>query len=68
MERRGLMVLRAKHGYRQKDMAERLGMSRAHYGLVESGKAPASMRLVKALMSEFGLTAQEAFEAVAPIT
>lgn len=61
MERRGLRVLRAKEGLTQAQMAERLGMSRSTYGLVEGGKAPASMRFVKALASGFGMAEAEAF-------
>lgn len=54
MDRRNLKVLRVKHGLSQKEMAERIGISRSMYGEVEKGArncSPAFMRKLQAAFS-----------------
>lgn len=55
MERRGLKVLRARHGLTQGQMAERIGMSRSNYCQIENGRQSAGEDFAKRLQSAFGI-------------
>lgn len=55
MERRNLKTFRVSQGLTQREMAERLGMTRANYNLVENGKQGTSRRFSAALQREFGI-------------
>lgn len=61
MARNRLKSLRALHNLTQDEMAERLGVKRAVYGLIEQGKRKGSTEFWLKLKSEFCLTAEEAW-------
>lgn len=61
MERRNLRVFRVANGLTQKEMAERLGMTRSHYSLVETGKCGTSLKFIKKFQKEFNLPDEEIY-------
>lgn len=59
-----LRMLRAEHGLSQEEMAQRLGMSRQNYGLIESGKAPGTIRFWCKVQKAFGLSGEQMWSVI----
>lgn len=51
-----LKVLRTKSNLTQNQMADRLGVTRVNYLLIENGKSNGTLKFWDRLQSEFGLT------------
>ena len=49
-----LLFLRKKQELSQQEVAERCGISRQYYGLIEQGKRNVSVKIAKAIASVFG--------------
>lgn len=59
MTRRNLRAFRVRNGLTQAEMAARLGVTRANYSLVETGKQGLSVRLGERIQREFGVPDEE---------
>lgn len=62
MDRRNLKVLRAKHGFTQSEMAEKIGCSRSIYGEVEKGTRNCSVEFLTKLQRAFNIPDAEIWE------
>ena len=61
---KSLRILRVKYGLNQEEMAQRLGMSRQNYGLIETGKAPGNIRFWSKVQQEFNLSGEDMWELI----
>lgn len=59
MERLGLKLLRVKNKLTQQGVAEKVGISKANYCLIEQGKSNGSDRTWLAIQKLFNLTNEE---------
>lgn len=62
MDRRNLKVLRARHGLKIGEMAEKIGVSRSTYADIESGKRGCSQSFLKKLQSAFDIPDADMWE------
>ncbi len=57
-------ILRIQHGYTQKEVAAKAGLSRSHYAAVESGRKVANVDTICRIAGAYGLLASEFFHIV----
>ena len=57
-----LKVFRAAHDLSQQEMADKLGIARSTYSMVERGERQAGMKIWNRFMEKFGLTPDEIYE------
>lgn len=61
---KSLKMLRLKNGLSQEEMAQKLGMSRQNYGLIETGKAPGNIRFWGKVQKTFNLSGTEMWSVI----
>lgn len=60
-KRNRLIELRDARGWRQKDVAEKLGITESYYGMIEAGVRTPNLRLGLRIASLFGVSPNELF-------
>ena len=56
-----IRLLRERKGLREKDVAERIGVSRPFYSLLETGKRPLTVKRLEKIASVLGVTVAELY-------
>lgn len=62
MKRFNLKTFREKHGLRQQQMADKLGISKSYYVAIELGNAEPSFRVAEAIDQNFHNEYEDIFE------